>query len=102
MEAWSRQRDGEDGDLRPQHPVQGAAQPVDVDLRICVEAGDLSGGVHPAIRAAGDEGVDRAHVALERRLELSLHGPHAGLTGIAVELGAVVGEIDAVDGHRVR
>src|SRR5690606_37846575 len=67
-----------------------------------VEMAHLAAGVDPGIGAPGDRHLHaRARHAREARLELALDGALTGLGGPAVEVGAVVGEVQAQPGGRL-
>ena len=89
-----------DGDLRAETPVERPGHRGGVDRVGDGEAHHLGGGVDAAVGAPGDERLHRAGEGLQGRLQLALDRPHRLLPGIAVEPGAVVGEVDAIGGHR--
>ena len=89
-----------DGDLRAETPVERPGHRGGVDRVGDGEAHHLGGGVDAAVGAPGNERLHRAGEGLQGRFQLALDRPHRLLPGIAVEPGAVVGEVDAIGGHR--
>jgi hypothetical protein len=78
--------------------VQQAAR---LERRFAAEARHLHARVHARIGATGARDLHRCLAQLlERRHQLALHGAQAGLHLPAVEIRAVVFEIEPVGGHR--
>jgi len=83
------------GDRRADHAVHRAGETLDI-LDGTEEGRDLPGGMDPRIGAPGDREPDGSpERAFEGRLEGPLHGGQVTLPSPAVEVGAVVREVDA-------
>jgi hypothetical protein len=90
-----------------QQPVQAAQQRLDGWVRgaagrrhedglVHVEVRHLAAGVHPGVGPAGahDGHLGHPQHRRQRGRQLPLHGPQPRLGGPAVEVGAVVGQVD--------